>query len=300
MPDADAEVQAVKTGEGDAVEIVPPAQVEPLRAEGIKVDIYDLFDFTFYVPNLDPERTLLFQDKAVRQALFTALDRDAITKNIFLGYGEAAIGSQPKLSPAYAPDRITTKYAYDPARAKELLAQAGWTDSNDDGTVDKDGEKMEFEFLYTGGSATVDQMVAYLQDAWQAIGVKMQPRAVEGAALYNSLGSHDFEMALLAFQWTPDGSQSAMFACASYDNGFNYAKYCNPTWDELDAQQKRELDRAKRIDLLIQQSNIVWDDQPVSILRFGVGRTAYTPKLHNFYPSGYGFLWSLPYVWIES
>ena len=77
----------------------------------------------------------------MRQALFYALDRESIVNDILLGYAEVAQGTQPVISYAYAPDQITTNYTYDPEKAKALLAEAGWTDSDGDGIVDKDGER---------------------------------------------------------------------------------------------------------------------------------------------------------------
>ena len=107
-----------------------------------------------------------------------------------------AQGTQPVISYAYAPDRITTNYDYDPEKAKALLAEAGWTDTDGDGIVDKDGQPFAFEMIYQSGSPTVDQMVAYMQDAWQAIGVEMTPRAMEFAALVEMItGDHNFDVA---------------------------------------------------------------------------------------------------------
>jgi peptide/nickel transport system substrate-binding protein len=300
QPNADASVLALQNKQIDVMEIIPPEQVENVRnTEGLKVDIYDFFQFTFYAFNLDPARTPLFQDQQVRQALFYALDRDSITRTIFLGYGEAAVGTQPKLSPAYAPDRMEPKYTFDPEKAKELLANAGWIDSNGNGTVDKDGNELKFDLLYVGGDSVVDQIVSYMQDAWAAVGVKMEPRNVSGNALIDALEAHDFQMALLAFSLTPDGSQGSLFTCDAYQGGFNFMKFCDERYDQLDEQQRREFDPAKRVELLIQQSQIIWEEQPVGVIRFGVARTGYSTRLHNFYPNGYGFLWSLPYVWVE-
>ena len=76
-----------------------------------------------------PEVTTKWQDQRVRQALLYALDRESIVNDILLGYAEVAQGTQPVISYAYAPDRITTKYTYDPEKAKALLAEAGWTDT---------------------------------------------------------------------------------------------------------------------------------------------------------------------------
>jgi peptide/nickel transport system substrate-binding protein len=234
----------------------------------------------------------------VRRALFQALDRDLITQEIFQGYGEAAIGTQPKLSPAYAPDRITTRYPFDPQAAQTSLDEAGWR-LNDDGVREKDGQRFEFDLLLTEGSATVEQMAVYLQEAWSAIGVRANVRSTSGATLLEAVDSRDFEMILIAFSFGPDGGQGPLFTCDAYAAGFNFMRYCNPRYDELEQLQRRELDPARRVDLMIEQANIVWNDLPVGPIRFGVGRTGATTRLHNFYPNGYGFLWSLPYVWIE-
>ncbi len=300
LPDENAATQALIAGETDVLEIIPPGQVENVRNTGEhQVDVYDLLSSTFYAYNVDPEKTLLFQDQRVRQALFQALDRRAITDTIFLGYGEVAIGPQPKLSPAYAPDRMTAQYPFDAEQAKQLLAAAGWTDSDDDGLVDKDGTKLEFTLLLGEGGSTVEQLATYMQQAWSEIGVKVKVDLVPGGTLLEALDAREFDIALIAFNFGPDGSQGALFTCDAYETGFNFSRYCNPGYDALDQQQKREFDPAQRNDLLIEQSNLVWNDLPVGMIRFGVGRTGYTTRLHNFYPNGYAFLWSLPWVWLE-
>lgn len=300
LPDENAAVQALITGETDVLEIIPPSQVDDVEDTGnLMVDVYDLLSSTFYAYNMDPESTPLFQDKAVRQALYQALDREAITETIFLGFGESAIGPQPKLSPAYAPDKMTAQYPFDPETAKTLLAEAGWIDSNDNGTVDKNGDELQFSMLLAEGSGTVEQMATYMQEAWRSVGAEVEIEQVPGGTLLEALDARDFDVALVAFNFSPDGGQGALFTCDSYDTGFNFSKYCNTTYDQLEEQQRREFDRAKRIDLMVQQSNLVWDDLPVGMMRFGVGRTGYTNRLHNFYPNGYAFLWSLPYVWLD-
>lgn len=118
---------------------------------------------TFALPDRIKRHTLMTPKhpaERVRQALLYALDRDSIVNDILLGYAEVAQGTQPVVSYAYAPDDIATKYTYDPEKAKSLLAEAGWTDSDGDGILDKDGEALSFEFLYPAGSPTSDQMVS--------------------------------------------------------------------------------------------------------------------------------------------
>jgi peptide/nickel transport system substrate-binding protein len=301
QPDAEAAVLALQGGESDIMEIIPPAQTQAvIDTPGRKVDVYNFYQITFYGMNLDAEQTTFFQSKEVRQALFYALDRESITRNIFFGYGEPAIGTQPKLSQAYAPDRMSPAFAFDPAKARELLAQAGWVDSNNNGTVDKDGTEFEFTLLYSGGDATVEQLVAYMQEAWADVGVKMKLDSVEINELNDRFREHDFDMYLSGWGLSVDGDQSNLFSCDAYRNGQNFIRYCNEQWEQLNQQQKREFDRAARTELLIQQSEIVWEEQPVGPIRFGIARTGYNTRIHNFYPNGYGFLWSLPYLWVDA
>jgi len=301
QPDAEAAVLALQGGQTDIMEIIPPAQTQAVAdTSGRAVEVYNFYQITLYGMNLDPERTPLFQAKEVRQALFYALDRDSITENIFFGYGQPAVGTQPELSAAYAPDRMSPSYTFDPAKAKELFAQAGWTDTDNNGTLDKDGQDFKFKLLYSGGDATVDQLVSYIQDAWEAVGVKVELDSVEGNGFSDRLRAHDFDMYLGAYGLTPDGDQGILFTCESYVSGFNFGRYCNQQYDELDQQQQREFDPATRNELLIQQSQIVWDEQPVGPIRFGVARTGYNTRIHNFHPNGYGPLWSLPYLWVDA
>ncbi len=303
LPEPATEIEALKAGEIDIVEVVPAPNMEDIQnTEGVEVEIYPGFSFAYIGFNLDPEQTTLFQDPRVRQALFVALDKEAIKENIFLGYGEVALGTQPRASFAYDPSRYDEAWAYDPDRARQLLADAGWTDSNGDGIVDKDGQEMQVELLTTtGGGATQDQLLAEFQQRWREIGVEMTPRLVEWPTLLEITGTdHDFEMVFQGFSWDPSGSQGVLFRCDAYGGGFNDAKYCNPEYDRLDDLQLRELDRDARRELLIEQSQLLWEDLPILIYRFGVERPAYSERLHNFFPiSNGGVYWSLPFVWIE-
>jgi ABC-type transport system substrate-binding protein len=138
-----------------------------------------------------------------------------------------------------------------------------------------------------------------MQDAWDEIGVKMEPRSISGPALLDALETRDYDMALLAVTTSPDGSQTSLFSCDAISSGLNFGSYCSEEWDTLDAAQRREFDADARNELLIQQSQLIWEDQPIGVLRFGVARTGYTTTLRNFYPNGYGFLWSLLWVWID-
>ncbi len=297
-PDQNAVTSAFLNGELD-VTPVEPADVEIVEAtEGLQVAVYPTRSFSYYMTNLDPAKTTLFQDVAVRQALFFALDRESIVNDILLGYGEVARGTQPVISYAYAPDEITTVYGFDPDRARELLAEAGWADTDGDGIVDKDGMPFAFEVIYPSGTPSTDQVIAYIQDAWGQIGVDATLRAMEFAALVEVITEeHDFEVAMLGFGWDASFIQDAMFGCDQYEGGFNMMRYCNERVDELNFQAKREFDEEARVALITEATNIVNEELPVGVMYYRKAISGYREALQNFEPSSWGV--DLSYVWIQ-
>jgi peptide/nickel transport system substrate-binding protein len=301
QPETDTLVRSLESGDVDVVEILPaPDTAKIQNTPGLQVAIYDIYQITYFVMNMDGKRVPAFSDQRVRQALYQALDRKSITDNIFLGFGEPAVGTQPPLSPSYDPSSMQPSYAYDPNAAKQLLADAGWTDTNGNKTVDKEGHDLKLTITYVGGDATVDSMLAYMQEAWKQVGVDVELQNISGDLLQQQLYHGDFDMSLLAISLTPDGSQGLLFNCNAITTGFNFGAYCNQDYDALDAQQLREFDPARRAQIQVQLSQMIWRDLPIGPIRFGVARTGYSTTMHNFFPNGYGFLWSLPFVWVDS
>ncbi|MGH2615718.1 MAG: ABC transporter substrate-binding protein, partial [Thermomicrobiales bacterium] len=297
-PDQSAAVNALLNGEIDTLEL-ESADIAALQGvPGITITSYPTRSFTYYEFNLDPEVTTKWQDQRVRQALLYALDRESIVNDILLGYGEVAQGTQPVISYAYAPDQITTTYNYDPEQATALLAEAGWTDTDGDGIVDKDGEALSFEFLYPAGSPENDQIVAYIQDAWRGVGVDATPRALEFPALIEATTTNPtFEIAMYGFLWDATFIQDIMFGCAQYQVGFNDMKYCNEALDAINAKAKQTFDQDARRELLIQATNIVNDEQPIAVLHFAQAHDGSNDALQNYIPSTWGVDYTQ--IWIQ-
>jgi peptide/nickel transport system substrate-binding protein len=140
--------------------------------------------------------------------------------------------------------------------------------------------------------------MAYVQDAWRAVGVDATPRSLEFPALIEATTTDpSFEIALYGFNWNPAFIQDAMFGCDQYQVGFNDMKYCNPELDEIHDEAKRTFDEEARRELLIEASNIVNEDLPVLILMFGESLLAHSTRLRNFIPGPWGI--PIPYVWLE-
>ncbi len=300
-PEASTNVQALQTGQVDIAD-VPFAQATQIRDANPQLNVvdYPTASFNYYTCLVnDAERSPFFTEIPVRQAMMYALDRDLIAESAYQGYAERADGTQPTLSIAYDPSRINTVYSYDPATANQLLDEAGWA-LGEDGVRAKDGVRFSFECLYSEGSAIYEQQIPAMQQYWADVGIEMLPAAVPFQTLSDAADAGDFQMCVWGFSWGFDGSQGDMFRTdAARPAGFNSMRYSNARFDELDAQQRSELDEAARIDILIEQSNIVNDEQAAGIIVFRSTITGSQTRLHNFFINGYGYLWSIPYVWVE-
>lgn len=260
---------------------------------------FDRSHITYYLTNMDPARTEFFLDVRVRQAMLYALDRELIAETIYQGYAVPAHGPQPPLSPAYAPDEITTIYTYDPERARTLLEEAGWTEGPD-GVRVRDGEPFAIEFTFEQDSATYQQLIPYIQQSWREVGIEMTPIAMPFAAQQEELNRRDYHTALTGITLNTTGNQGTLFRCDSvYPSGYNEVMYCNPEYDALDDLQRQELDPERREDLLLEAANIIAEEVPMAPLVFASGLVASSPRLHNYFPSGYTTLWSIPWMWVE-
>ncbi len=299
VPEDAAALQALEVGELDFTD-VPFADAPNLEgSEDLTVRAYDTLSLNYFSLNHKNPETPFFDEIPVRQAMMYALDRELLSEQVYNGYAIQANGTQPVLSVAYAPDEINTIYDFNPDMANQLLDEAGWV-MGDDGVRARDGVRMTFEVLYTEGVATYTQQLPYMQEAWAAVGLEAVLRAVPFQTLVDSVDAYTHQAVVWGFNWSVDGGQGVMFRCdALRPQGFNSFQYCNPEYDQLDTEAEQTLDPEARIDLLIEASNIVNDEAVAGILVFRQTTTGIRNTLHNFYPNGYGYLWSLPWTWTE-
>jgi len=301
VPDQAAGVAQLQTGEIDYFEGVPESSLAEFEGNSdVTIVEYPTVNFTYYGLNLDTSKTTLFQDKEVRQALFYALDREAMIESIRFGHGEVAVGTMPTLSWAYNPDAIEETYPYDPDKAMQLLDDAGWTVGSD-GVREKDGQRLAFTMYTNAGNQVRESYLTVLQEYWAEIGVEMTPQLEPFPSLVERITeTFDFEAFLLGFQWDVTPDQSAMMSCdAAGGNGFNSTSYCNEEVDALLQEALNETDRDRRIELYTEYQNIVVDDLPVTIMDFPQGFSGVSARAHNIYPSSVNARFNMQLWWVE-
>ncbi len=277
--------QQLITGELD-IGSVQASDFDSLDAQGnVDVHMYDTFNFTFYAYQLDEERTTLFQEREVRQALLYALDREALVSAIRFGIGEVATGTMPAPSWAYNPEGIDRHYEYDPDRARELLDEAGWVEG-DDGIRERDGERFSFEIYTNAGNEIRERYVAVMQQQWREIGVECTPQTEAWSAFLDRItGTRDFEMFLVGFSWGVDPHQETMWHTDAQEGGFNMNRYSNPDVDDLLGQALATTDWDKRTEIYTEMQNLVLEDLPAAILDFPKGVVGVNTRVHNVFPT---------------
>lgn len=108
-------------------------------------------------------------DKRVRQALLYAIDRKGLIKSLLYGHG-TTFNAQASPSDPYYPKDLND-YAYSKDKAKELLKEAGWIDTDGDGILDKDGQEFTFIINYPSGNKTRELSAPIIQKNFQDIGI---------------------------------------------------------------------------------------------------------------------------------
>ncbi|MDP9381411.1 MAG: peptide ABC transporter substrate-binding protein [Chloroflexota bacterium] len=240
LRDPAAVQQALSGGEADLAWLTPALVPELGEQDFLSQTVIDTPTSTLLFFNLDPERGGALLDRRVRRALAHALDLESIAT----GMNQAvrpATGYQPPTSPAYRQTH-TPLYAYDPARAKVLLSNAGWKDADGDGVRQKGGQTLTLtlavnsvpkEFPMTLG-LSYDPAVASIIAGWKAVGVRVKV-VREGWEAFASrvFGAHDFEVALLSMTADADPDTSYTWATEAYTQGFNAGRYASERTDAL-------------------------------------------------------------------
>ena len=269
VTDAVVLAQQLKTGELDVGQ--PDAsQFDNLKtATNIAAFSFINPGFVYYQFNLAPGSApaQLFGDKNVRKALHTALDRTAMAKAAYFGNAVPADSVEAPTTWAYN-SGVTPKYAFDKAKAEQMLDAAGWMKGGD-GIRAKNGLKLAFELNTNAGNKVRENLIQIMQQQWHDIGVEATPRPIAFQTLVTQIrATHTFQIILIGIAFgDTDPDQTTLWTTKGIGSGgLNGMQYSNPQIDQLMASALQTTDRTKRKPLYEQIQNILADDLPAPIL----------------------------------
>jgi peptide/nickel transport system substrate-binding protein len=207
----------------------------------------------------------LFGDPRVRQAMTLAIDRQALIDTLLAGQGE--VPASPILAPLPEHDATLAAPARDPARARVLLAEAGFADRDGDGTLDKGGKPFAFELAVQAGNALRRDAAVMVQRDLAALGIAVAIRPVEDSAFFATLSGRGADAWIGS--WRVPGRVDMvdlLHAEAAGTGGLNFGAWSEPEADRLALAARDEEDRARRAGLWRAWERIFVAEQPYTLL----------------------------------
>lgn len=281
VPDQNALMSQFEAGEIDFMD-VPPVQIDSLDQwvdNGIAEKHTTLnygYSYLGYNNQMD-----MFSDKETRQALSHALNREEMVEAILQGEGEVAHAPMSPLSWAY-PDDVA-EFNYDPDRARELLAEAGWTEGSD-GILERDGERFSFQLLTNQGNQIREDLVVIIQSQLNDIGVEAVPELREWSSFIETADA-DFEAFILGWGLPTDPDPTRYWHSLYTEDGLggnNNVLYEREDLDELIEQNVHIVDQEERKELLQYIFSEIVEDQPNTFLFYDNAVVATSPRLKGF------------------
>ncbi|MBI5197978.1 MAG: peptide-binding protein [Nitrospirae bacterium] len=303
IPDTSTMFLELKAGGLDFMGLTPllyQRQTDsPLFQRNFNKFKYPAFAYTYLGYNLrDPK----FKDKRVRQAIAYASNKQGIIQGVLLGLGRPATGPFPPESWAY--NTQVPDYPFDLEKAKQLLAEAGWKDTNGDGILDKDGTPFRFTLLTNQGNEERAKTAEILQQNLSKVGIKVEIKVVEWQALLHEfIDKRKFEAIIMGWALGRDPDAYDIWHSSKTKEGeFNFVSYSNPRVDELLIKGRQTCNQEERQAIYHEIHRLIAEDQPYTFLYYPES----LPILHKRFvgvepaPIGiwYNFKdWSVPGDW---
>ncbi|HEY3313703.1 MAG TPA: peptide ABC transporter substrate-binding protein [Bacillota bacterium] len=230
----------------------------------------------------DLTKPSIFADVKVRQAIMYAFDRKAVVDTVMYGRVQIANADQVPISPYYN-DNVT-KYTRDVAKAKALLAEAGWK-AGSDGILVKNGKKFEFTLGTTAGNASREKIEQIFQQNLAEVGIKVNIKNAEAAAFFEATQKRQFEAALYAWQSGVDPDDLTLWHSKQIGEGQNYVGYKNAELDQLLDQGQKTMDVAQRKQIYRRVQEILATELPTIFIYYRATLDAVNTGLKNFKPN---------------
>lgn len=289
IPDPSTRALAASNGEVDIAADVPFSELKALESDkNVRVEKFNTARTYIYSFNFDKE---YLQDVNVRKALVYAINRQEIVDKILLGVGGVAKGPMMENVPWANLD--AEMYDYDPEMAKNLLDEAGFVDSDNDGIREYKGQEVKLKIItdtYRPGNILIAQAV---QGYYSQIGLDCEAQALDFNTVRAVTEEGDFDLTAssIASCYIPSASY---YITQCYYTGLNTpknARYSNPELDKLIDQCAAETDQAKKYELSKQVQALAMEDLStftmalygaVFILNPNITGFDYSPAVHDF------------------
>jgi peptide/nickel transport system substrate-binding protein len=275
--------------------LLPDQAAQLQNQRGVDLRHFPSREFTYIAWNTKRPQ---FSDERVRRALAMAIDRPRLIEALMHGFAKPAVGMIPPWSPMYSE---VAPLPFDPAAAKQLLAAAGWADSNGDGVVEKNGQPLSFTLMLNANNGMHSDIATVVQSQLKEVGVDARIRTAEFQSLLQQYRGRDFDAVIS--NWTLDTFKvdpTPLFSCAeaAKPGSANRTGFCDPAIDRLIQQGVRGTDpvAAKRVWAEFTQQ--LQQHQPITFLFWSEDLAGLGPRLQNVVMDARGKLVNIDRWWI--
>ncbi len=232
-----------------------------------------------------------FQNKQLRKAMAYAIDVQGILDSFSNGLGEVIGAPVPPVSWAYADQAELEDYSYDPEKAKELLDEAGYVDTNEDGWRENpDGEEFTVNFDTMSGSDISEPRAQYILQNWQDVGInaKLNGGLKEFNLFYDVLEKDEESVETFMGAWglASDPDPTGLWKS---DSVSNFARWVNEESDELIEKglSDEAFDQEYRKDVYAEWQKLINDELPNIFLYAPVDVYAVNKRLQNVHTNSF-------------
>jgi len=257
---------------------------------------YPVFTYTYFGFNL---KHPWFKDIRVRKAFAHAIDKGEIIDAVLFGLGKPATGPYVPDTWPYNPD--VPRYPFDPDKARSLLAEAGWRDTDGDGTVDRDGVPFEFQILTNMGNDLRMKTAVVIQQRLKAVGVTARIKALEWSTFINEfVDKRRFQVVILGWSIGLDPDQYDIWhSSKTGEKEFNFVSYGNPRVDELLERGRRTFDRGERKKAYGEIQRILAEELPYILLYVPDALPIIHARVRNIRPTAIGISYNQPEWFVQ-
>ncbi len=262
IPEESSRLALLRSKQAHMMEFIHPADAATIEADP-DLRLIPHIPRIFFFVQWNASRPL-FADKRVRQALTLGIDRQEIVDSIHYGY--ASVGHSVFPSNHWAHNENLEPWPYDPGRAREMLAEMGWIDTDGDGIVDRDGQPFSFELMTNSESQLRVDLVVMLQEHLRRIGVDVRTRTMEFNALLGVLSDHDFDAVMGALGIDTSLNTEYFYHTNGITSAYNWGMYSNPEMDRLIEEANAYIDPLAAKHLYDQLQELLHEELPMTYL----------------------------------
>ena len=313
LPEYNTRLLKLESGEVDLMEAILVADADALRRDHPEIRLvqrgYRSNDYVAW-----NQQNPLFQDVRVRRALAHGTNiQDMIGKLLTsedgTAYARPSIGTiTPELCGVHNDDIVPL--SFDQAESRRLFAEAGWTDTDGDGFLDKDGQRFEFTLTTNTGNKRRAQASVFIQAHLADVGVKVNIEQLEANTFFENLRLKQYEAALAGWSaglfvdpstiWHSDTiCAEGQEDCTPQKYEFNFVGYNNPRADELMDLGLATPIPSEAAPIWQELQQVIYDDQPYMFLWWqneivGVHERFENAQIDVLSPYGHLEHWSVP------